>query len=43
MMMALAKNCGENKTMVNQRITELLSMAKDPGRVFPATDLYNEG
>ena len=31
------------KFMVNQRITELLSKAKDPDRVFPATDLYNEG
>jgi hypothetical protein len=29
--------------MVNLRITELLSKAKDPDRVFPATDLYNEG
>ena len=29
--------------MVNQRIAELLSKAKDPERVFPATDLYNEG
>jgi len=29
--------------MVNQRIAELLSEAKDPERVFPATDLYNEG
>ena len=29
--------------MVIQRIAELLSTAKDPGRVFPATDLYNEG
>ena len=29
--------------MVSTRIAELLSMAKDPDRVFPATDLYNEG
>jgi len=29
--------------MVNQRIVELLSKAKDSERVFPATDLYNEG
>lgn len=29
--------------MVNQRIAELLSKAKGPERVFPATDLYNEG
>ena len=29
--------------MVNERIAELLSNAKDPERVFPATDLYNEG
>jgi len=29
--------------MVNQRISELLSKAKDSDRVFPATDLYNEG
>jgi hypothetical protein len=29
--------------MVNQRITALLSKAKDSDRVFPATDLYNEG
>ena len=29
--------------MVNQRIAELLSMSDGPGRVFPATDLYNEG
>jgi len=29
--------------VVNQRIAELLSKAKDPERVFPATDLYNEG
>ena len=29
--------------MVNTRIAELLSKAKDPDRVFPATDLYGEG
>jgi len=29
--------------MINKRIVELLSKAKDPSRVFPATDLYNEG
>lgn len=29
--------------MVNARIAELLSKAKSPDRVFPATDLYNEG
>ncbi len=29
--------------MVTERVTELLCMAKDPERVFPATDLYNEG
>ena len=29
--------------MVNQRIAELLSKAKDPDRGFPVTDLYNEG
>lgn len=29
--------------MVNQRIAELLSKVKDSERVFPATDLYNEG
>jgi hypothetical protein len=29
--------------MVNQRITELLSRAAGAERVFPATDLYNEG
>ena len=29
--------------MVNQRIAELLSKAKGPERVFPATDPYNEG
>ncbi len=29
--------------VVNQRIAELLSKAKDPDRAFPATDLYNEG
>ena len=29
--------------MVNKRITELLSKANDSDRVFPATDLYNEG
>jgi len=29
--------------MLNQRIATLLSTAGDPGRVFPATDLYNEG
>ena len=29
--------------MVNKRIAELLSKANDPDRVFPATDLYNEG
>jgi len=29
--------------MVIQRIAELLSKANNPDRVFPATDLYNEG
>ena len=29
--------------MINQRIAELLSMAEQPERFFPATDLYNEG
>jgi hypothetical protein len=33
----------KGRTVVNQRIAELLSKAKDPERVFPATDLYNEG
>ena len=31
------------QSIVNQRIAELLSKAKDPDRVFPATDFYNEG
>jgi len=29
--------------MIDKRIIELLSKAKDSDRVFPATDLYNEG
>lgn len=29
--------------MVNERIAELLSMSVGPGRVFPPTELYNEG